>query len=254
MPDSSVLVFDSDEVSELMITVACECYSHHERIGDLLRQLPKFEGQLTWGAPSKPDSCERRDGADLVLVVSDKTHLATAIERTEAYKKLGCAVLLIYVHDDDAVLAESVPGLILPYLHLASGLFSLAQALFTPVIPDGLVCIDWVDTRHFLALDGPMVIEEARGSQLEAVIETAVASLKMHAAGRAIMGLQASILCSQAKLSLRHVHQLVSMCRTVVDENGLLFIGAPHLDWPESEQYEVRLAARMACHHEREPN
>lgn len=247
MLDSSVLVFDSNEVSEFMITVACECYSHRELIEEAMARLPGFNRELVWGAPCTPDPSAMMSGADLVLVVSDKHSLSMGIDRISAYQLLEQAALLVYLQDDDALQVEEIPGLTLPLSSLAAGFSSLVDALFTAAIPPGLVCIEWVDTRHILLMEGQLVIEEARGPEPEAAIESAVARLKEHATGRAILGLQASVLCGQKKLNVRYVNHLVSRCRTLLDEDAALFIGIPHTDWPESEHYEVRLAAKIRC-------
>jgi hypothetical protein len=246
MPDSGVLVFDSDEVSEFTITVACECYSNHELVGEVLAQLPDFNGNLTWGTPCKPDLAKRVSDADLVLIVSDKAHLPAAIDRWSAYRQAEQASLLIYQQDDEDGLAKQIPGLSLSHSCLVSGFTALTHALFTPVIPQGLVCIDWADTRHLFVMDGQMVVAEASGSQPELAIEAAVTRLRELASGRNILGLQASILYRH-KLTMRHVHHLVSACKAMLEEDRLLIVGAPFLDWPEFGQCEVRIAARVAC-------
>lgn len=247
MPDSGVLVSDSDQVSEFTITVACECYSHLDIVGDVLTQLPDFNGNLVWGAPCKPDLAKRVSDTDLVLIVSDKANLPAAIDRWSAYRQAKPTSLLIYLQDDEDGLAEQIPGLSLPRSHLASGLTSLTHALFTPVIPHGMVCIDWADTRHILVMDGQMVVAEASGSEPESAIDAAVAQLSDLASGRPILGLQASILCGHNALKMRQFHHLVSACKAVMEEDGFLFVGVPSLDWPEPGRYEVRIAARIAC-------
>lgn len=247
MPDSGLFVSAGDEVGEYTITIACECYGHRELVGRILAKLPDFNGELVWGAPCTPDPGSVMGDADLVLVVSDKRSLAMGIARISTYRLLEQAALLVYLQDGDAVLKEEIPGLMLPASSLAAGFFTLVGALFTPVIPPGSVCIEWVDTRHILLMAGQMVIEEARGPELEAVIEDALARLRESASGRKILGLQASILCRRDKLAARHVCRLASACREVIDGDTAFFIGAPFLERFESEHYEVRLAAKIAC-------
>jgi hypothetical protein len=247
MPDSGVLVFDSDEVSEFTITVACECYSHLEIVEDALTQLPDFNGHLAWGTPCKPDLAKRVSDADLMLIVSDKAHLPAAIDRWSAYRQVKQASLLIYLQNNEDGLTEQIPGLSLPPSHLASGLTTLTHALFTPVIPHGLVCIDWADTRYILVMDGQMIVAEASGSQPELVIEAAVARLREQASGRSVLGLQASILYGHNSLAMRQIHHLASTCKEIVDEEGIVIVGAPTLDWPGPGRYEVRIAARVEC-------
>lgn len=247
MPDGGVLAFDSNEVCEFTITVGCECYSSLELVGHALAQLPDFNGNLAWDAPCTPDPAKGVSDAELVLIVSDQASLQMAIDRWSTYKKLKQASILIYLQGDEDVSAEEIPGLILPRSQLAAGFSTLTKALFTPVIPQGLICIDWADTRHILVMDGQMVMEEATGSELETVIDAAVTRLRKRASGRSIQGLQASILCSPNKLAMRHVHRLNSACKLVTNEEAILIIGAPFLDWPDADYYEVRIAARIAC-------
>ena len=247
MPDSGVLVSDSEEVSEFTITVACECYGHLEIVGDALAQLPDFNGNLSWGTPCKPDLDKKVSNVELVLIVSDKAHLPAAIDRWSAYRQAEQASLLVYLQDDEDGLAEQIPGLPLPRSCLTSGLISLTHALFTPIIPHGLVCIDWADTRHLLVMDGQMVVAEASGSQPESAIDAAVALLRELASGRPVLGLQASILYGHNALKMRQIHGLASACKATMEEDGFLFIGAPSLEWPEPGRYEVRIAARVAC-------
>lgn len=246
MPDSKVLVFDSNEVSEFTITVACECYNDAEIVGKALARLPGFNGHLSWGTPCKPDLAKRVCDADLVLIVSDKANLPTAIDLRSAYRQAEQASLLIYLQDNEDGLTEQIPGLSLPRFHLASGLTSLTHALFTSIIPHGLVCIDWADTRHLFVMDGQMVVAEASGRQPESAIDVAVTRLRERASGRPILGLQASILYGH-KLTMRHIHHLVSACKAMMAEDRLLFVGAPFLDWPEFGRCGVRIAARIAC-------
>jgi len=247
MPDGSVFVSDSNEVTEFIITVGCECYSSLELVRHALAQLPNFNGNLAWGAPCTPGPATEVSDAELVLIVSDQASLQMAIDRWLTYKKLKQASILIYLQGDEDVWAEEVPGLILPRSQLAAGLSTLTKALFTPVIPQGLICIDWADTRHILVMDGQMVMEKAIGSEPEAVINAAVTRLQKRASGRSIHGLQASILCSQNKLAVRHVHRLNSACKMATSEGSILIIGAPFLDWPDADYYEVRLIARIEC-------
>lgn len=247
MPDSGALVFDGNEVGEFTIAVACECYNDVEIVEKALAQLPVFNGNLSWGAPCKPDPAERVSDAELVLIMSDEANLAAAIDRSSVYRQAEQASLLIYLQDNEDELAERIPGLTLPRSHLASGLTTLTHALFTPIIPQGLVCIDWADTRHLLVMDGEMVVVEASGSQPESAIEAAVARLRERASGRPILGQQASILYGHNALKMRQIHHLASACKATMEEDGFLFVAAPCLDWPEPGRYEVRIAARVAC-------
>lgn len=247
MSDATALAPDTDEVSQFTIAVACECFGHGELVGAALSGLPDFDGQVSWGAPATPPLTAESGDPDLLLVVCDKSSLDKAIERISALREQQRGTLLIYLQEDDTVQAEAVPGLTLPMSGLATGLSSLADALLTPVIPHGLIGIEWVDTRYFLLLDGQMVIEEARGGDLEATIDAAVARLRERAAGRKIVGLQASLLCSQDKLAMRHVTRLASACRAVIDDDAIFFIAAPMLERLESKLYEVRLVARIPC-------
>ena len=246
MPDSGVLVSDSDEVGEFTITVACECYSHPQIVGDALTQLPDFNGHLAWEAPCKPDLAKWASDVELVLIVSDQANLAAAIKRWSEYQRLEQASLLVYLQDDEGGLAEQIPGLSLPRSRLASGLTSLTHALFTPVIPHGIVCIDWADTRHLLVLDGQLVVVDASGSEPESAIEAAVAGLRERASGRRILALQASILYGR-KMKMRHAHDVMSACKAMLEEDRLLIVGAPFLDWHEFGRCGVRIAARIAC-------
>ena len=245
MPDSGVLTTDVDQVSDLTITVACECYSSLSLIRDVLVRQSDLNGALVWGTPATPDPDKRKHEAELVLVVSDKANLPRAIERSSSYKQQGQAAILIYLQDEVGDSSEEIPGLTLSCDNLDAALTRLTKALFAPVIPQGLVCIDWADTRHILILDGRIVMEEASGNQPVDVIDAVVARLQARAFGRSIQGVQASILCCQDKLAMSHVLHLLSACKAVTGEDATLIVGAPFLDCPDSDHYEVRLIASV---------
>lgn len=247
MPDSDVFTSDVDQVSDLTITVACECYSSLSVIRDVLVRQSELNGALAWCTPVTPTPDNWKREAELVLVVSDKANLSRAIERSSSYKQQGQAACLLYLQDVAGDSSEAIPGLTLSSKNLDADLARLSKALFAPVTPQGLVCIDWADTRHILLLDGQILIEEASGSQPVDVIDAVVARLQARASGRPILGMQASILCRQDKLAMSHVHHLLSACKEVASEDATLIVGAPFLDWPESDHYEVRLIASVAC-------
>jgi len=247
MSDSGMFTTDVDQVNELTITVACECYSNLSLIRDTLEQQSDLNRILVWSPPVAPTPDNWNREAELVLVVSDKANLPMAIARSASYKQQVQATILLYLQDETGDPGEDIPGLSLPCKNLNADLARLTKALFAPVIPQGLVCIDWADTRHVLLLDGQILIEEASGSQLVDVIDAVVARLHAHASGRPILGIQASILCRQDKLAMSHVHHLLSACKEITGEEATLIVGAPFLDWPDSDHYEVRLIASVAC-------
>lgn len=246
MPDSDLFISD-DEVTEFKITVACECYSSLDLVRDELTQLPDFNGELVWGSPCTPDPHKLMRDAEVVLIVSDRASLLMAIGRALLYKQSGQAHILIYLQDEIVVPDDAIPGLILPRSQLATGLFDLIQMLFAPVIPEGLVGIDWADVLTILAMGDQIVMEKASGSQPEGVIEAAVTQLRSRASGRVIHGLQASFLCSPYKLLTRYPRDLMLACKDTAGENTSILVAAPLLDWPDTDYYEVRLFAKVEC-------
>jgi len=191
--------------------------------------------------------------SDVVLIVSDKGTIGQAIDRLSRYEELGREApshVLIYLQDNENVSAEDIAGLTLRREHLATGLTSLTRATFLPIIPQGLICVDWCDTRHIFEMAGQIVIEEASGSRIEEVIESAIARLHDSATGRPIHGMQASILCSPGKLATRYVARLSNPCREIASDDATIILVAPWMDWPDDDYYEVRILARVEC---REP-
>lgn len=246
MQDSGVSIPD-DEVTQDKITVACECYSDQGLVQYALTQLPDLNGKLVWGVPCTPDPLKFID-TDLVLIVSDRANLLTAIGRSIIYKHLEQAHILIYLQEgEDDVPAEAIPGLILPRSQLAAGLLNLVQMLLEPMITQGLVGIDWADTRNTLTTCDQIVMEKASAAQPEAAIKAAVSQLQARASGRAIHGLQAAILCHEGRLAMRSVGDLLWACKDASDEDTTLVVAAPLLDWPDNDNYEVRLFARVNC-------
>ena len=167
MPDSGVFISDDVEVSEFTITVASECYSGLDLVRDALNQQPSFNSAIVWGIPCTPKPEKLISDAELVLLMTDRASLQLAIDRLSAYRQLNLTTILIYLQDDEVVSAEKIPGQILPRLQLPAGFSYLTRAVFAPIIPQGLVCVDWADTRHVLVMDGQIVMEEAVGARLK---------------------------------------------------------------------------------------
>lgn len=248
MPDGSLHTQDVEETVEFTIRVACECYCSLDLARDALSQQPLMNGALAWGIPRIPDSDEPSRDVDLVFIVADQDSLRSAMGRADIYKQAGRqnpSHLLIYLRDEEDVSAAKVSGWVLPRAQLASGLSGLTRAVLEPVIPHGLVCVDWADTRHILDMEGQVVIEEASGSRLEDAIESLIEKLRQHATGRAIQGMQASIVYNTAKLAMRNVHEFISACKQETDEDATIILAAPVLDVPEEAGYELRLFARI---------
>lgn len=253
MSNSGVFIPD-DEVTQFKITVACECYSDQGLVQDALTQLPDLNGKLVWGFPRTPDPLKFID-TDLVLIVSDRANLLTAIGRSIIYKHLEQAHILIYLQEGaDDVPIEAIPGLILPRSQLAAGLLNLVQMLLEPTITQGLVGIDWADTRTILAMGDQIVMEKASADQPYAAIKAAVSQLQARASGRAIHGLQAAILCHEGRLATRYISDLLWACKDAADEDTTLIVAAPLLDWPDIDYYEVRLFAKIDCAGQRGTN
>jgi hypothetical protein len=181
----------------------------------------------------------------LVLVVSGEESLSQAISRVSDYKQLEQSVILIYLRNDEGIVEEEVPGLALDTANLAAGLLRLTQALFAPVIPQGLVCIDWGDTRHLLEAGGQIILGDVSGPEPAQLIEAAVSRLKRQASGRSIRGIQASVFCGPDNLSMCHVLDLLAACKEAAGEEATLIMGAPFLDWGKSVPCEVRLLAKV---------
>jgi hypothetical protein len=247
MPDGTSPADVINESLEFTIRVACECYCSPDLVWEALYQQPVMNGCLVWGAPYIPDSDEIASDAEIVLIVADKDTLPAALDRASSYKQQGRQVsphLLLYLQDEGEVPADEVSGLILPRTQLTAGLSRLTRAVFEPVIPHGLVCIDWADTCHILDMVGQVVIEEASGSRLEDAIESVMARLRQRTVGRTVLGMQASIICDPSRLATRYVHDLLSACRQETDEDATLIIAAPLVERPGRDGCEVRLFAR----------
>lgn len=256
-------VVTHDEASEFQIMVACECYSDPGHVRNALAQLPDLNGKLIWGDPRVPDPLKLID-ADMVLIVSDRANLLTAMGRSTIYKHLGWAHLLVYLQDEtEDVPTEVIPGLILPHSQLATGLLSLTQILIESVITPGLVGVDWADVRNILTMGGQVVMERASSTRHpEEAIKRAVSQLQAQTAGRAIHGLQAAILSNGSKMPTNSISHLSWACKDGLplpdkDSDGYdayFIVAAPLLDWLDDDYYEVRLFARVECSGARWPN
>ena len=250
MPDGTSPADVVNESLEFTIRVACECYCSPAPMREALHQQSVLNGCLIWGAPYIPDSDEIASDAEIVLIVADKDTLPAALDRASSYKQRGRQVpshLFIYLQDEGEVPTEEVSGLILPRTQLTAGLSRLTRAVFEPVIPHGLVCVDWADTCNILDIEGQAVIEEASGSRIEDVIESVMTRLRQCAAGRPVLGMQASIICDPSRLAMRYVRELLSACRQATNEDATLIIAVPLVDRPGRDDYEVRLFARIEC-------
>jgi hypothetical protein len=248
MPDGTSPADVVNESLEFTIRVACECYCRPDLVRAALHQQPGMNGCLAWGPPESPDSDEIARDAELVLIVADKDALPAALDRVSRYKQRGRQVpshLLLYLQDEGDVPAGEISGLILRRSQLPAALSRLTRAVFEPVIPHGLVCVDWADTRHILDMEGQVVIEEASASRLEDAVASVMTRLRQHAAGRPVLGMQASIICDPSRLAMRYVHDLLSACRQETDEDATVIMAAPVLDRPGRDDYEVRLFARV---------
>lgn len=248
MPDGVSPADVANESLEFTIRVVCECYCSFDIVREALHKVPVMNGCLVWGAPHTPDSDEIAREAEIVLIVADKDTLPAALERASRYKQHGRQVsshLLLCLQDKEEVPAAEVSGLVLPRTQLAAGLSRLTRAVFEPVIPHGLICVDWADTCHILDMEGQVVTDEASGSRLEDAIESVMFRLRQHAAGRPVLGMQASIICDPSRLAIRYVRDLLSACRQVMDEDATLIIAVPLVDRPGRDDYEVRLFARI---------
>lgn len=255
-------VVTHDEASEFKIMVACECYSDQGHVRDALAQLPDLNGKLIWGNPRVPDPLKLID-ADMVLIVSDRPNLLTAIGQSVIYKNLGLAHLLVYVQGDTDLPAEAIPGLILARSQLADGLLNLTQILLESTLTQGLVGVDWADTCNLLAMGGQAVMERASSTrQPEEAIKRAVSQLQARTTGRAIHGLQAAILSNGSKMPTKSISDLSWACKDILplpdkDSDGYdthFIVAAPLLDWLDDNYYEVRLFARVECSGARWPS
>ncbi len=250
MPDGTTPTQFVDEAVDFTVKVACECYCSLDLVREAISQLPVCNGALAWAAPRLPDRDTMETDSDVVLIVSDKDTLAQAIDRSSRYEELGREApshVLIYLQDNENVSAEEMAGLTLRREQLATGLTSLTHAAFLPIIPQGLICVDWCDTRHILEMAGQVVIEEASGSRIEDVIESAITRLRDSATGRPIHGMQASILCSPGKLATRYVARLSDACKGIASDDTTIILAAPWMDWPDIDYYEVKIFARVEC-------
>lgn len=251
MPDGTVHTPDVDEVVEFTIRVACECYCCSDLVLEALSTQPSMNGALFWESPRQPGSPELASDVDLVLIVADKNSLQSALERSAKYRRAGRqhpSPLLIYLQGEEEDFPDgTVSGLTLPYSQLAEGLNGLIRTVFEPVIPHGLVCVDWADTRHVLDMDGQVVIEDGSGTRLEDAVESVMEKLRHRAAGRLVHGMQVSIFCAPSKLAVRKVPQVLVACKETTDEDSTIILAAPFVDRSESDGYEVRLFARVKC-------
>jgi hypothetical protein len=176
MSDSDAFISDA-EVNKFKIRIACECYSDTSVVQAALNGLPDLSVELIWGSPRKPDLLKLID-ANLVLIVSDRANLLTAIGRSVIYKHMERAHVLIYLQDEADVPVEAIPGLVLPHSQLAAGLLTLTQILLEPVVTQGLVGIDWADVRTILAMGDQVVMAEASADQPAVAIKFAISQLK----------------------------------------------------------------------------
>lgn len=254
MTDSDVFALD-DGVPAIKIRIACECYSDTNLVQEALTGLPDLNGELEWGSPRTPDPLKLIE-AELVLIVSDRANLLTAIGRSVIYKTLGLAHLLVYVQGDAELPDEVIPGLILARSQLADGLLNLTQILLESTLTQGLVGVDWADTCNFLTMGGQVVMERASSTrQPEDAIKSAVRQLQARTAGRAIHGLQAAILSNGAKMPTKSISDLSWACKDGLllpdkDSDGYdtyFIVAAPLMDWLDDDYYEVRLFARVEC-------
>lgn len=247
MPDGVMSVHD-EEKAEFTIMVACESYCSPDIVLDALARLSDFNGYLDWGLPSIPDPHNLVDDMDLVLIITDKASLPRAMDRSVRYKHLEQPHILVYLrNEEEDAQAEEIPGLIVLRPQLAMELSSLAQALLLPAISQGLVCIDWMDTRHVLLLGGRILLVTASGDQVKTAIKEAVTKLRKQTAGRHVLGLQGSILCNSGKLATRDPLDLLSACREITGEEATLVVSAPFLNWPDIDHCEVRVIAKIEC-------
>lgn len=253
MPDGNASALDVEDDIDFTIHVAWECYCDLELVQDAVARQPDFKGAIALAVPCVPDPESLIEDADLVLVVADKANLAPAMARVADYKLIKQATLLIYLQGDEHPLSEHVPGLTIPRAQLPVGVTRVIKTLIEPVFPQGLICVDWCDTRHILDLDGRALLEEASGCQPEEVMASALGRLRKHASGRSIRGMQVSILCSQNRLKMRHIHELVSACKEMLGEYATLIAAVPLLDWPDSDRFEIRIFAKLGSPQEQEP-
>lgn len=253
MPDGSVSVPDVESDIDFTIQAACECYSCYQEVQAALGWQDSLNGGIAWAPPRAPDPESLIEDADLVLVVTDTASLSAAKERLAGYQALQQAVLLIHLVDDEQAFSNDVPGLAISRLELLTGLNRLVRTLVAPVIRQGLVCVDWADMRHILALDGPVLIEDAFGSQPEEVIVRVINQLRVSASGHPVQGMQASISFSQSRLRMRQIHELASACKEVMGEDGLLILAAPSSDRPDSGACEIRIFAKLDTAEQQEP-
>lgn len=245
MPDGNASALDILDDIDFTIQIACECYYDLELVRDAVARQPDFKGAIALSAPCVPDSASLIEDADLVLVVADKESLALAMVRLAAYKQIKQTTLLIYLQDNEQPSSQEILGLTIPRSQLPAGITRVMQALVEPVIPQGLICVDWCDSKHVLELEGQTLIEEAFGSQPEDLMQRALGRLQAHAAGRPIQGMQVSISCSTNSLKVRLVHTLLTACKEVMGDDATLIVAAPFLDWPKFDHFEIRLFAKL---------
>lgn len=245
MSDSDAFISDA-ETTEFKIRIACECYSDTNLVREALTELPDLKGELIWGSPRVPDPLKLIN-ADLVLIVTDRTNLLTAIGRSVIYKHLEWAHVLIYLQDEADVPTEAIPGMVLARSQLTTGLLNLTQILLEPVITQGLVGIDWADVRTILAMGDQIVMEKASADQPEVAVKAAVCQLQARTSGRPIHGLQAAILCHGDRLATRFIGDLHRACTDMAGNDTTMIVAAPLPEWPDVDYYEVRLFAKVGC-------
>lgn len=250
MPDGTAPPSVEEEEVDFAIRIACECYCNLDLVREALSRQPVMNGALAWGLPRTPGSAETAPDADLVLIIADHGSLGAAMTRSLIYKQAGRRLpshLLIYLQDEGAVSPQKFSGLILPRTQLATGLSSLTRVILEPLVPQGLICVDWADTRHILDMDGLVVIEEASAARFEDAVDSMMTRLRSCAACRPVEGVQASLLCDTGKLRARNVHDLKRAIERQTEEDATIIIAAPWMERPGDDQYELRLFARIRC-------
>lgn len=246
MPDGNVPVPDVESDIDFTIQAACECYCSVHLVQAALAQQPDFKAAIAWAPPCAPDPESLIEDADLVLVVADKASLFAAKARLAGYEALQQATLLIYLADDARMSADDVQGLVISRSELPARISQLVEALIMPVIPQGLVCVDWADTRHILALDGYAFVEEALGYRHpEELVGLALKRVPERAAGRPVLGMQMSLSCSASALKMRLIHTLASACKEAIGDDGTLIVAVPLIDRPDFGRVEIRIFAKI---------
>lgn len=245
MPDGNSPTLEVQDDIDFTISVACECCCDLGPVHQAMAEQPNFKGALALATPQKPDPTGLIEDADLVLIIADNAGLEQATARLADYKQSRQTTLLLYLQDDQRPCSGPVPGVVVPAAQLPSGLTRLIKALIEPLIPHGLICVDWADTLHVLQLDGQAVVVEASGSQAEDTMADALRQLREQSSDSVIKGMQISISCSTENLKMRLVHTLLTACKEVAGEDATLIAAAPFLDWPGPDRFEIRLFAKL---------